>query len=85
MKKKSRMKKWLVRFRKPDKDTLLEMGKDIRTLALTVIGATLIGVVIDPKVMPIPFQLTLIFGVVLWVYGIILTRIANMIKTKKHT
>lgn len=78
MKKVKCVRKWLVRFIKPDRDTLLEMGKDIRTLALSVIAATLVGLAVDTKSVPIPFEMTLTFGVIFWIYGIILTRIANM-------
>ena len=79
MKKLSCFKKWLTRFLKPDRDTLLELGKDIRTLALTVIGAALIGLSVGAAA-PMPYGLTLSVAAVVWLQGMLLTRLANMIK-----
>ncbi|MBC8951057.1 permease [Xenorhabdus sp. TS4] len=72
------IKKWFVRLFSPDKKTLGAIGEDLRKVAVTAIGVGIAGLAVSGDT--IIFKeggLVLVIGIILWVYGIILTKVSN--------
>lgn len=69
------LKKWLSRYLKPDKSLLSAIGLDLRVMGGTLISAVLIGLfALDGTTGG--FAL-LLLGVILWSYGLFLTKIGQ--------
>jgi polyferredoxin len=69
---------WLSNYLKSDKKTLAAIGEDIRKVAVTAIGVGLVGIVITSDIVsPWEGVFVLFCGIVLWIYGIIITKISN--------
>lgn len=71
-------KMYLVRYLPPDKKTLGAIGEDLRKIAVTAIGVGIVGLAVSGDTVTVPeASLVLALGLILWIYGIILTRVSN--------
>ncbi|ABO42223.1 TPA: permease [Vibrio cholerae] len=78
MKKFLRIKTWFVRLFSPDKKTLGAIGEDLRKVAVTAIGVGIVGLAVSGDTITVKEAgLVLVIGVILWIYGIILTKVSN--------
>lgn len=77
MKKFLRIKTWFVRLFSPDKKTLGAIGEDLRKVAVTAIGVGIVGLAVSGDTITVKVGLVLVIGVILWIYGIILTKVSN--------
>ena len=62
----------------PDKKTLGAIGEDLRKVAVTAIGVGIVGLAVSGDTITVKEAgLVLVIGVILWIYGIILTKVSN--------
>jgi len=73
-----RIKAWFVRFFSPDKKTLVVIGEDLRKIAVTATGVGIVGLAVSGDTITVTEGgLVMVIGIVLWVYGIVLTKTSN--------
>lgn len=72
------LKTFLVRYLPPDKKTLGAIGEDLRKIAVTAIGVGIVGFAVTGDTITVrESSAVLLIGIILWIYGILLTRVSN--------
>nr|WP_270819958.1 permease [Aeromonas sp. Y311-2] len=71
--------RWVVQLISPDdKKTILAIGEDLRKVAITSIGVGLVGWAVSGDTITVTeASVLVVIGLVLWIYGIILTKFSN--------
>lgn len=75
---KRKLKEWYLRLVAPGKDTLAAIGEDFRKLGITAASVGIIGLAVaGDTITEDEAALILAVGFILWLYGIILTKVGN--------
>lgn len=73
-----RLKAFLIRVLTPDKKTIGAIGDDVRKVAITAISVGIVGCVVTSDTISTTEALIVLgLGIILWVYGVILTKYSN--------
>ncbi|MBS9424214.1 permease [Photorhabdus caribbeanensis] len=78
MKKFLRLKTWFMSLFSINKKTLGSIGEDLRKVSVTAIGVGIVGLTVSKgNITTSEATVVLVVGIILWIYGIILTKISN--------